>query len=353
MDTVLVKLVDRSHLDVEHDPLHVSPSFCVEDLERYLRSVLSGDGGYRFYIEGRLLEGCLQKEIEERGLEVERGVIIEYEVDGHCTPDATVEVEDSISFLNVVKNDIWEIWCGTYGGRLQIYAYQDGSIVLKKATEYKKVRGVARGDRLYIYNSDGEVLSLRSGAVLFKVNGEITCSASSCSIVSVGTHEGECYVFKGRLMKVHKFKACISVTIIDKDEVMFVCMDGSMGVFETSTNAFRTKDFGYNITSGDARGNERVFGTSCSGLIVESKDHSTFVPTNIRFSNKVLMYNSCVVAQASQHTISVINAKNSQELRRISTEGYISDIGWAGNLLVVGVGSNLQGYIIHNLGGNF
>lgn len=350
MDTVLVKLVDRSHLDVEHNPLHVSPSFCVEDLERYLRSVLGRDGGYRFYVEGRLLEGCLQKEIEERGLEVEKGVIIEYEVDGHSAPDATVELEDSISFLDVVKNGIWEIWCGTYGGRMQIYAYQDGAIVLKEATEYTNVRGVIRGDELYIYNSDGEVLSFRSGTTLFKVKGEITCSASSCNIVSVGTHEGECYVFKERLMKVHKFKACISSTIIDGDEVMFVCMDRSIGVFEASTNAFKTKGFEYSITSGDTRGDERVFGTSCSGLILESKDHSIFVPTNIRFSNKVSMYSSCVVAQASQHTISIINTKNSQELRRITTDGYISDIGWAGNLLVVGVGDNLQGYVIHNLG---
>ncbi|AFM98273.1 hypothetical protein EHEL_050620 [Encephalitozoon hellem ATCC 50504] len=349
MDTVLVKLVDRSHPEVEHNPLHVSPSFCTEDLERYLRSVLGGNGGYRFYMEGQLFEGCLQKGIEARGLEIEKGVSIEYEVDGNCTPDVTVELEDPVSFLDIAKTDMYEIWCGTYGGELQVYVYQGDAIVLRETTSHKRIRGISHGDKLYIYSSDGEVLSLRSGGSLFKVDGEITCLASSHTIVSAGTHEGECYVFKEKLMKVHKFKAQISSTIIDGDEVTFACVDGSIGAFNTSTNAFKTRDVGYNLTSADTRGDRQVFGTSCSGLVVESKGQSMFVGTGIRFSSKVSIYNSCIVAQASQHTISIINTKNSQELRRITTDGYISDIGWVGNLLVVGVGSRIQGYIIHNL----
>ncbi|ADM11505.1 uncharacterized protein Eint_050560 [Encephalitozoon intestinalis ATCC 50506] len=349
MDTVLVKLVDRNHDGAEHNPLHVSTSFTTEDLERYLRSVLGGDGGYRFYIAGRGFEGSLLKEISSRALEVEEGLTIEYELDRNYTPDVLIELEDLVSCLTVVKSRQPEVWCGTHGGRLKIYAYQDGVINLMKTTDYSRVRGVSREDGLYIYNSAGEVVEFESGDVLFKVDGDITCIASSSNVVSVGTHEGECYVFKEGLMKVHKFKAYISSTAMNKDEAMFVCADGNIGVFGISTNTFKTKDLGYGVTSSDMGDGKYVFGTSCSGLVVENKEESTFVSTGIRFSNRIAMYNGCIVAQASQYTISVVDIGDHRELRRITVDECISDIGWIENLLIAGVGSRIHGYIIHNL----
>ncbi|KMV66111.1 hypothetical protein M970_050520 [Encephalitozoon cuniculi EcunIII-L] len=349
MDTVLVKLVDRKHPEVEHHALHVSPSFCSGDFKRYLGSVLGGDGGYRLYIHGRQFEGCLGEEISSRGLEVERGVVIEYEPDEHCAPDVTTEVEDSVSFLSVARGSPSEIWCGTYGGRLRAYTYGNGTILPKRTTEYMGIRGMAYGDSIYIYNSSGEVLSLESGDVLFKVDGEITSLASSCGVVSAGTHEGECYVFGDRLLMIHKFKAPVSSTSIRGDDLEFVCVDGRIGVFSISTSTFRTRDVKHNVTSADTRGNVRILGTSCSGLVVECKEESVFVETSIRFSSRVVMYNDHVVAQASQHVVSIINTRDSRELRRITVDGYISDIAWVGNLLLVGVGPRIHGYTIHSL----
>lgn len=349
MDTVLVLLVDRSHPEVQHDPLNVSLALRAEDVRQYLGTLLGRDGGYRLYVEGRLFEGCLESEVASRGLDVERGITIEYELDEHSAPDVEAQLEDSVSFLAVVDESPQEVLCCTYGGKLRVYECKDGRVVLKETTGHCKVRGVTSGDGNYIYNSSSEVVCIKTGDVLFKVEGEVICSASSGSTVSAGTHEGECYVFREELQRVHTFEACVSSTSIVGNDVEFVSTDGEMGVFSMTAGTFRTRDAGHNITCSDTKDGLRVFGTSCSGIVVERGSEARFMETNIRFSTKVAVHSSNVVAQAAQRMVSILDIGNSREIRRVTVDGYISGIACVGDLLLVAAGSSIRGYRIHGL----
>ncbi|KAH9412301.1 hypothetical protein HK407_01g01960 [Ordospora pajunii] len=345
MDTVLVKLVDRMHPEIEHDALHVERSFTAEDIKRYLKAVLGMEGKYRLYIEGVPFEGSVDSRITDRGLEIEKGVAVEYEIDDQSTPDVCVDLEDTVMFLKVVGEDS-KIWCCTYSGMLRMYSCVERAISLIATTECRGVRGMAIGDRMLAYDCGGKIVGVDDAKVLLEIVGDVTSMSFKGDMICIGTYQGECYVHGQELKKVNEFKTKVVFTSVSEEAVEFVSMDGDMYQWCLSGECKKTK-LGHNVTAADMKGQTKVFGTSSSEMLVVSNNEKSVVKTRIRFSTAVAIGSQGIVAQASQYTISIINTASGDEMRKIVVDKCIAGIGWVENMLIVACGSTIRGYFIH------
>lgn len=342
MNNVLLRLVDRNNVDVRHDPLHVDLSFSADDIKRYLNSVFRQDRNYRFYMNNMLFDGSLMDEVNVRGLETERGLSVQYEADEDLVPDCLLELQDCISFMRVTRNEEDEIWCGMYGGMLSRYRYKDGLKLVSGYPEHCGSRGIAFGDRTYVYNASGEIVDLSTAEVLFRIGpDQVTCIESSGNIVSVGTSAGKCFVFVDKLEKVHEFRTEITSIGIRDRIIEFTSLDGCAGAFSAETGVFEERRMEHPTTSMDFNNGMKILGTSCSVLVEEGRSS---LKTNIRFSIGIAIYDDDFVAQASQYVVSVVNIRNSTEIRRITLEKPISGVAWVEKTLFISTGSQIRGY---------
>lgn len=343
---VMVELRDRNHPDMRHDPLHVDVGFTTGNIGDYLNSVLQQSRSYRFYMDGLLFDGSLASAMTRRGMGPETGLTIEYETDGNTTPDVRVELEDVVSFMRVsVDGGPCDIWCSTYGGELRTYKYEDGCVVRVECQEHHGVQDVCVGEQTYLYDRLGRVVCVETGRVLFEVApNQITCMGSSGDMVSVGTRDGRCLVFGDRLECVCEFGMEMSSTDVRDGTVTFTSLDGQVGIFCVRDGTMQHRRGGYNITSMDCRDGVRIFGTPCSRLVVSTGDKEDVVETNIRFCCRISMHSKDVAAQVSQYTVSVLNVRDSTEIRRVTVDKPISGAGWIGDMLFVSTGSDICGY---------
>lgn len=335
---ILVELMDRNRPEAGHDPLHVDVGFRADDIRQYLNSVFGQDRRYRFYINNAVFDGSLQEEVSLRNLETERGLRVEYEAEDEVSVDLQLELDDTLSFLKVFGDkECWEIWCCAYGGLLRIYECRGGAVSMRE-TVHRDVRGAACGDKMCLHTAH-EVMGC-DGEVVFRTVENISCISVEGETVYVGTLEGGCYVVAGEARRVHGF----STEVVSVQGGEFVSLDGHVGVCR---DGFERRRVGQSVTAVDSGHGARVFGTSLSRLEIERDGAASSLKTKMRFARCVAVHSRDIVAAASQHVVSVLNIQTSAEIRRISVDETICNIGWMENMLLVGAGTSIRGYNIN------
>ncbi|KAM0672438.1 hypothetical protein CWI42_012000 [Ordospora colligata] len=345
MDTVLVRLIDRIRPEIEHDSLHVERRFTAEDIKRYLKTVLGMEGKYRLYIAGIPFEGSIDSNIVARELEVEKGVTVEYEIDYQSTPDVCVDLDDTVMFLKVADENL-KIWCCTYSGILNIYSCIDKMIYQEATVECRGIRGMAVGDRLLAYDSEGKIIRIDDANILLEIAEDVTSMTFKGDVIFIGTYNGGCYVYDQELKKVNEFKTKVVFVSVSEDTVEFVCIDGNTYEWHFNGECKKYK-LGYNVTAVDMKGNTKVIGTSSSGMLVMNNNQKSFIKTSIRLSTALAIGTHDIVAQASQYTVSIVNIGSGEEIRRIAVDKCIIGVGWVKNMLVIACGSSIRGYFIN------